>query len=108
MAVGKRLAAFFSLRRFAIQATWHPSDYRDSVTGPVLFDEPGEDALGELVDSIGYVIRYPRDQFVGMREGEKVEIEAVEYTVRRNPRPEPGTDGAVMLAELSRDELEEI
>lgn len=105
MPASTRIAAFFAASRFARPVTWHPLDYRDSETSPAIFDEPGEGALGDLVDSTAYTIRYQRAHFVGMRQGEKVEIDGVEYTVRRNPRAEPGSDGAVMVAELSRYEL---
>ncbi len=107
MPASTRIAAFFALSRFAQPATWHPVDYRDSETGPVIYDAPSEEVLDGLIESRAHSIRYRAEQFVGMQQGEKIEIAGVEFTVTRNPRAEAGTDGAVMIAELSRDEFEE-
>ena len=100
MAVAHRMPAFFS--RFGVPVVWFPSDYSDQESALCIYDAPGEIVIDGVAQSVAHVIRYPSTAFVGMGDGEEIEIEGVRFTVRGEPRPEAGTDGGTTIAALSR------
>ena len=104
MAVSQPIAAFFNV--FGVSATWRPPDYADEETALVIFDAPGELVLNGVAQSVAYAITYPSTVFVGMAEGDPIEVDGANYVVRTQPIAEPGTDGKTMIAVLSHDEEE--
>lgn len=105
MTVDRRGAHF---RRHGKAALWTPDDYTAGGTGTVIFDAPGQDLLGGAVQSIEYEVLYQVSEFVGMDEGDELEIELnatsapevfTAFTVRTIT---PVDDGELMSARLTK------
>jgi hypothetical protein len=101
-----RLGAPF--RRNGRAARWTPDDYTDGGSGTVIYDAPGEDLLAGAVNATLHEVLYRATEFVGMDEGDTLEIELdaagapgtyTAYTVRTI---RPVDDGALMRARLMK------
>lgn len=94
------LDIFFA--EFAVAASWTPSAGGAVQSARVLFDQPGELALGDSV-LIGNTcqITYPQGRLVGLEAGDVLTVDGQPCRVRERPRRIE--DGALMQALVSRN-----
>lgn len=76
----------FDAAGFLKTATWTPSGGLVQPDVKVRYQAHGEDVLSGEAISNKYTIRYPATRLIGMKRGDQVVIEAVQYTVREQPR----------------------
>ena len=81
-------------------ASWVPSTGGAVQTPDVIYRAPTEDALSGGVKSVEYSIRYPATVLVGLKRGETVTVDGVQFTVRENP--ESQLDGTRLEAKLRK------
>lgn len=99
MAFTEDLGAFFSTTDFAATATWTPSAGGPQQTAQVIVDAPDEESISGRVLSREYAINYRADQFVGLKGGETVTVDALSHIVREVAAL---ADGKVVRATLRK------
>lgn len=94
------LDLFFA--EFAVAAAWTPSAGGALQSAKVLFDQPGELALGDtLLIANTCQITYPLGKLVGLDAGEVLTVDGQPCRVRERPRRIE--DGRLMQALVSRN-----
>lgn len=89
------LSVFFDQAVFAVPAVWNGQ------TSAVMLDSPTEDILGGRGQSNEYSIVLPTSVFAGIKRGDFVLVDGVEYTVRESPNLL--TDGKIKSVKLARN-----
>jgi hypothetical protein len=100
MLTTEQFFAAFDKAGFLKIAFWSPSAGGAVHTPKVRFKAPTQDALSGDVTSIDYSIEYPATVLVGLKRGEVLTIDGVQYTVRENP--ESQLDGTRFEAKLRK------
>lgn len=84
------LTVFFS--DFAETASW------DDIEGKVLIDTPDDLIIDGMVLTHAPVMRFPSNQWKGIREGHRVRVGQKTYKLTQSPRRE--NDGAISFVEI--------
>lgn len=83
----------FSRAGFLKLASWEPSNGEPAQTAEVRFRAPTREVLGGAQLSTDFMIEYPASRLTGLKRGEMLTIEGVDYQVRRDQHQQ--LDGTV-------------
>ena len=81
-------------------ALWTPSAGGAQKSAQVRYRAPTQDALSSEVKSVDYSIEYPATVLVGLKRGETITVNGMQFTVRENP--ESQLDGSRLEAKLRK------